>query len=476
MSPEMVAFSLLLIGLLLFVGKLIRIAWRPVQVIFLPASIIAGFIGLLLGPDVLGAVVEATAGEDAWLSGGMFPEEALEVWAELPELLISVVFATLFLGHRIPGPRQIWDRGGPQLAFGVVLGSGQYVVGILLTVLLLTPLFGINPMAGALVEIGFEGGHGTAAGLAGTFEDLGFEEGVDLALGLATVGIVSGVIFGVLLVNWGARRGRTVVLDAEAQISEDHRRGIVPEDVRKPGSIATVRPGSIDVLTFNIAVVAVAIIIGVILLEGFQALEAATWGQAGVEIFEHVPLFPLAMLGGAALQIVADRVDTRGLIDRGAMLRIQGLALDILIAAALATIALEVIGENLVPFLALGAAGIIWCVAVFLLLAHRIIPSFSFERGITDFGQSMGVTATGLILLRIVDSENDSPALEAFGYKQLGFEPFLGGGLITATSVPMIAQFGPWGFLGAMTALLALGLTAGLFYFGRMEEDETIPE
>lgn len=38
---------------------------------------------------------------------------------------------------------------------------------------------------GGLIEIGFEGGHGTAAGMADTFADLGFEEGADLALGLA---------------------------------------------------------------------------------------------------------------------------------------------------------------------------------------------------------------------------------------------------------------------------------------------------
>jgi glutamate:Na+ symporter, ESS family len=50
----------------------------------------------------------------------------------------------------------------------------------------------MNPIAGALIEIGFEGGHGTAAGLAGTFETFGFAEGADLALGLATVGLVAG--------------------------------------------------------------------------------------------------------------------------------------------------------------------------------------------------------------------------------------------------------------------------------------------
>ena len=34
-------------------------------------------------------------------------------------------------------------------------------------------------------------------------------------------------------------------------------------------------------------------------------------------------------------------------------------------------------------------------------------------------GQSMGVTATGILLLRMVDPENKSGAFESFAYKQL---------------------------------------------------------
>ncbi len=56
-------------------------------------------------------------------------------------------------------------------------------------------------MVGALIEVGFDGGHGSAAGLGDTFEELGFPEGQDLALGLATVGVVSGVVIGIALVN-----------------------------------------------------------------------------------------------------------------------------------------------------------------------------------------------------------------------------------------------------------------------------------
>ena len=46
-----------------------------------------------------------------------------------------------------------------------------------------------------------------------------------------------------------------------------------------------------------------------------------------------------------------------------------------------------------------------------------MIPKYWFELGIGDLGQSMGMTAAGLMLIRIVDSDGKTSAMEAFGYK-----------------------------------------------------------
>jgi hypothetical protein len=148
------------------------------------------------------------SGGPAALADGAIPRSVLDVWSALPGVLISVVFAALFIGKEIPAPRRIWEIAGPQVALGQSIAWGQYVVGIGLGMLVLSPVFGLDPMAGALIEIGFEGGHGTAAGLAGTFDEFGFAEGADLALALATIGLVSGVVLGTVLVNWAVRTGR----------------------------------------------------------------------------------------------------------------------------------------------------------------------------------------------------------------------------------------------------------------------------
>ncbi|MGY2002629.1 sodium/glutamate symporter [Blastococcus sp. SYSU DS1024] len=471
MSPDVIGLSLLVLGVLLLVAKLVRIRSRIAQKLFLPSSIIGGFLALLIGPEVVGSVAEAIGGEDAPLTGGLWPAEFLAVWASLPGLLISVVFATLFLGERIPKVKEAAELAGPQLALGVTMASGQYVIGLLLAVLLLVPFLGQDPMVGALIEVGFEGGHGTAAGLGTTFADLGLPEGQDLALGLATVGVVSGVVVGIALINWGVHTGRAQVLEHDAKTSLAEQRGLYEREEQPPAALMTVRTASVEPLAIHFAIVAVAILIGLGLLEGLQALEQALWADT-VALFEFVPLFPLAMIGGVLVQKFVDRFDRTGIVDRRMMLRIQGIALDLLIISALATLSIQAIAENWVTFLLLAVAGLSWNVGAFVFLARRMIPRFWFERGIGDLGQSLGVTATGLILIRVADPNAATPAMEAFGYKQLAFEPFFGGGLVTAASLPLIAQFGPVPLLIAMSVLLVLSLGTGILWFGRRTPEE----
>ncbi|NYH80588.1 ESS family glutamate:Na+ symporter [Actinopolyspora biskrensis] len=465
MSSETIGFALLLLGVLLLVAKLVRVKWRLAQKLFLPGSIIGGGIALLLGPDVFGNIA-AASGTDRFTEGGLFGSEIQQVWSALPGLLISVVFAGLFLGRRMPKAREAGRLAGPQIAFGLTLSSGQYVLGLLLALLVLSPVFGLPPLTGALIEIGFEGGHGTAGGLGGTFEEFGFAQGQDLALGMATIGLLSGIVIGIVLINWGARKGHAKELSADSTPTVSERMGLVEKENRRSAATLTVHPSSIEPLTLHFGFLALAIIIGQLLLWGLQALENMLWVDT-IEIFGYVPLFPLAMLGGILLQFVINRFDRAQVVDRMMIERIQGFALDMLIIAAMGTLSLEVIADNIVPFVLLAGCGIVWSVGAFLLLAPRMLPDYWFERGVGDFGQSMGVTATGLILMRIADPELRTPAYPAFGYKQLVLEPFFGGGLVTAAAIPLIVQFGAIPMLVVMTALLLVALLSGLFYFGR---------
>lgn len=470
MSAAMIGMSFLVLGVILLIGKWIRVMSPPIQKLFIPSSLIGGFLALFLGPEILGYLISCTGNSSTFLSGGIFPEEILHAWTTLPGIFINIIFATLFLGKKIPAIKDIWILAGPQVAHGQTIAWGQYVFGILVTMLILSPFFGMDPMAGALIEIAFEGGHGTAAGMATTFEELGFSDATDLALGLATVGILFGVIFGIVLLNYGVRSGKTNVLKDQSNISlnETYQKGIIDFDSRESAGKITTRPESIEPLSLHFAYVGVAIGIGYLILQAMIWIEAITWGQAtGVYLLSHVPLFPLAMIGGIILQLFLDKFDSYHTLDRNLMMRIQGLSLDILITSAIATLSLTVIGNNLIPFLILATVGIVWNLIAFLYLGPKMMPSYWFEKSIGNFGQSMGMTASGLLLMRIADPASESPALEGFGYKQLLFEPIVGGGIFTAASVPLIFYFGPMPMLILTAVVMLFWAGIGIFYFGR---------
>ncbi len=467
MSAELVGLSILFLGVFLIAGKILRMTVPVFSKYFLPSSIIGGLLVLAVGPEVLGVLSDYLP-NGYQMEYGLFNEDILSVFSSLPVLLINLIFATLFLGKKIPGFKKIWNIAGPQVSFGQTVAWGQYVLGLLLALLVLTPLFNSNPMVGALIEIAFEGGHGTSAGLAGTFSELGFEEGVDLALGLATVGVISGVVFGVALINWAVRHGKTNYLKNPEEFNENQLRGIIEVEEREESGWLTTSPQSIEPLAFHLSVAGLAILLGWGILELLIYVESTSWGaNDGFEIFVYLPLFPLAMVGGIIVQLFLDRFDTFQLIDRNTINRIQGLALDFLIVAALGSLSLEVIGTHIEVFLILAIAGICWNIFAFLIIAPRMIPKNWVERGIGDFGQSMGMTAAGLMLIRIVDTKGDARAMEAFGYKQLLFEPFVGGGLMTAASVPLIYQFGPVPVLIFSAVIMVVWCLVGFLHFGK---------
>ncbi len=460
-----VLFAFIMVGVLLLIARVIKHKVKIFQTLYIPESIIAGAIALLLGTGALGAIaVSAGASPDSYIAGGLFPEEMRTVWSQAPGVFINIVFAALFLGEHIPNPKEIWRKTAPQVAFGQTIAWGQYVIGILVTLVILIPLFGINPIAGALIEIGFEGGHGTAGGMSNTLSELGFAEGGDLALGLATVGIVSGIIFGTVLAHWGRQKGYIqsepiAVEDGDAQFQETASTE-PSSDLAKRSRL--MQNFLIDPLSLNFGFTGLAIAIGWIILQVLTLIESATWGRGGLELIGAVPLFPMALIGGIIIQVVMKRLDLDVLVIRRLQERIAGVALDLLVVTALASINLAVLGANIGVFLILSVVGIAWNVLSFMYIAPRMLPVYWFERGIGDMGQSMGVTATGILLIRMVDSENRTGAFESFAYKQLFFEPIVGGGLFTAAAPALIARFGLIPVLLLTAGLLAFWLIFGI--------------
>jgi ESS family glutamate:Na+ symporter len=424
------------LSLLIVVGKYLRVKIKLLQRLYIPTSVIAGILGLVIlqiGGDAIPA---------GWTAG----------WSKLPGFLINIVFAALFLGVTIPSLSTIWKKSAPQLAYGQVVAWGQYFVALLFVLFLLKPLFNIPDIFGVVLPVGFEGGHGTAAGLKETFETqymvnnkiFSYPEGTDLALASATMGVISAIIVGIILINWAVRKGYTQKLKSLDQLKKGEWGGFYNKDQRPIAGRQTVSADSIDSLALHLAIIGIAVLIGYYIKWGILGYEFLSPGLSKLKIFQGFPLFPLCMLGGLVVQIVVSKFKKVSPIDHSLMQRLSGTALDYLVVAAISTIRLEVIARDIIPLMAIVCVGILWNVFCVVWLARRFLPSHWFERSIAEMGQSMGVTATGLLLLRAVDPENETDAPSAFGYKQLLHEPIMGGGLWTSMAIPLVILQGGW--------------------------------
>jgi len=428
--------------ILIALGKFLRVKVGFLQRLYLPSSVIGGLLGLIV-LQVFGEWIPP-----GWTAG----------WSKLPGILINVVFAALFLGVSIPPLAAIWRKSGPQLAYGQIVAWGQYIVGLGLVLALLRPLFGVDPLFGVIVPVGFEGGHGTAGGLIPTFHRMGWAEGADYALASATAGIISAIVVGMGLVNWAARKGILSRFRRLDELTEEEIAGIYPEEKRPEAGKQTVIPDSVDSLALHVAVIGVAIVIGYAVKSLLIFIETRVPGVREHAVMRAFPLFPLCMIGGLIVQSCLSKFGRTSVVDRGLMQRIGGTALDFLVVAAVSTIRLEVVAKGFAPFIVIIAGGILWNVFCVVWLAKRLLPDTWFPRAMAEMGQSMGVTATGLLLLRVVDPESETEAPAAFGYKQLLHEPFMGGGLWTSTAVLLVWRQGAMPVLLISVAAVAVWL------------------
>lgn len=437
--------SIIVLGVIWIVARFIKRHTSILQRYFIPSSVVGGVVLLLLSSQVIDIIPEAIT---SWLS-------------VLPAVLINVVFAGLFIGKKIPGVGQIWRQAGPMIAFGNTMAWGMYVVAILLVLLVLGPVFGALPGFGALLEISFSGGYGTAAGLAPVFEKIGQSEVTAMALALATYSMVAAIVLGVMIINIYNHRIGRIIDKATMKVQQDRmiRNGYSLTHLTR--SLERKPLGNLLVITM----IGLAIVIGWLLLSGFVWAENLLLGDfTNIRVFANLPLFPMVMFGGLIIQAIIGKTNLAKSIDLKMVHSYSSVALDLLIITAIGTISLSVIANNFASFTSLALVGTAWVLFALFVLAPKYFRKHWFEYAMTDFGQAMGTTATGLLMNRLADPLNRTGAREAFAYKQLAYEPFMGGGIVTAFAVVAIVEFGLIPVLIVSTAVLVFWIVIGLVF------------
>ena len=407
-----------------------------------PEALVAGILGLLVAP-----------------SGPLplLPQHLMELWAELPLVLLTLVFGSLMLGKPLPKLGGLWRPVCGQVSLALVLAFGQYVVGGLAVLLVLQPWLGVSPVMACLIEVAYEGGHGSAAAMGPSYAALGFPGGQDLGLAMATVGLLSSTLVGGVVVVIGRQRGWLL-----AQAREEADSNAVPRALAGVGD-SGLPPNhpAWAAWAVNLAMVGIAVLIGVVLL---QLLHLGTDAIGGgvAEVGNALPVFPLAIIGSLLVRWWLERSGLSHWASTPIQNEIGTLSADLLITSATACLNLALLAADWLPLTVLALSGLIWNLGITLLLAPRLLPPDWFERAVLEFGQATGVAASGLLLLRMADPDDHSEALPAFSLKQLFLQPFLAGGVVTVVAPLAVAGWGLPIWTGFCLALVLLAGGAGL--------------
>ena len=402
-----------ILGILLLIATVIRVHIPLFKRLFIPASLIAGIIGLILGPHMLKVI----------------PAEIYTYWSALAGRLIVLVFAPMMITGSLPKFKKLANIAGPQVVFSYASTFLQYSLPLLLGAVLLGPVFGVNDLFGTIVEQGWAGGHGTSGGMSAIFNELGYPDGASLSVTSATVGLIFGIVGGTAIINFAVRKGWTSVL--KVQKNGEETSDLFGKERSQIGSNITISQDVIEGFAFHLSLIGVAMFIGWLLVKACK-----------IYLKFSVAWFVTAMIGGLIVQLVIGGTKWNKCIDKATMSRIQGISLEFLVAGAVASVNVPIVVAYAVPLLIQQISMMVAMVAMVFWLAPRVFKTNWLENAMVLFGTFCGVAATGLLLLRTVDPEMKTDVSEAFAARTPFCSPLLGGGLLTGITPGMVAQYG----------------------------------
>lgn len=451
------ATTFLFASFLLLVGLFLRVKLKLLQVLYVPAAISGGLVGLavLQGGNTLAESLglTSTAVPTEWLT------EQLKSW---PGFLIAVVFAGLFLDKPAKPFAEILRGAARQGNMVWIISLGQVGLGLLAVWLIIEP-FQLHPFGssvpiyfGQLIEAGFVGGHGTSAALGDVYEKLGYPAAKDLAFFMATIGLIYSVVSGIFFVNLAVRRGWT----RNGKVEIRQASGLEARYRAEKIGLGKVSAEVLDPLVFQGIILAAAFALGL----GMQQLLALAMQKIGLD-FGGLPLFMFTLLGGWLVRDAMRLLGIGDLLDPDTIRRLVAAAMEYLIVAAIASLNLTLVIQTIVPLSILLLVAFVWTAICLLLIGRRLLPAaYWFELGIINYGMATGVTASGLMLLRIIDKDFDSGAAEDYALAAPLSAPFVGGGLLTVIAFPqMILSLGVGFTAGVVLLVTAILVGVGLF-------------
>ena len=403
--------ALSLLSVLLLVGTFLRAKVKLFQSLYLPASVIGGFIGMIISPEILGR-----------FSNYSISEEWIKTYSLLPGILSVPIFAAIPLGMFLNENKNIKSMYPSKvlICFGLFqcASMSQSAIGYATNMFFskINPQLNMYRTFGYELSAGFAGGHGLAAATGKLLEGFGipqWEIAQGVALTTATIGLIGGIVFGIIFINLAVRKNKTKIIKRINDNADKSMEVGYNKDINKQNSLGreTFLSSSIETITFHLAIIFTVCGIAYIVLNLVKKMNIA-----GLNV---LPVWTYSMIIMFAFNFIIKKLNLVWMVDAKVKAKIMGTLSDFAIVSAMTSLPIKAIINYIAPITVMCILGfIITYLLVFPLNSFFFKEDYSFERAIISWGTLTGVLITGMTLLKICDPEYKSPALSEFS---LGF-------------------------------------------------------
>ena len=409
--------ALSLLSVLLLIGTFLRAKVKLFQSLYLPASVIGGFIGMIISPEILGR-----------FSNYSISEEWIKTYSLLPGILSVPIFAAIPLGMFLNSSNNSNEKKSIKslypskvlICFGLFQCAAmtQSAIGYVTNMFFskINPQLNMYRTFGYELSAGFAGGHGLAAATGKLLEGFGipqWEIAQGVALTTATIGLIGGIVFGIIFINLAVRKNKTKIIKRINDNVDKSMEVGYNKDINKQNSLGreTFLSSSIETITFHLAIIFTVCGIAYIVLNFVKKMNIA-----GLNV---LPVWTYSMIIMFALNFIIKKLNLVWMVDAKVKAKIMGTLSDFAIVSAMTSLPIKAIINYIAPITVMCILGfIITYLLVFPLNSFFFKEDYSFERAIISWGTLTGVLITGMTLLKICDPEYKSPALSEFS---LGF-------------------------------------------------------
>lgn len=382
MNSFMIAFGLASVALCL--GTLLRAKVGFLRNMLVPASVIAGILGLLFMNIVPGLGVNV--GTDA----SMYTD------------IVNHLFTISFISISLTGSSE-QDGNTTKSIFKGALAMGTlwcflYALTPLLGMLILAVLgkgFDMDVIYGSLIQFGFAQGPGQAAAYGALYESYGWENASMVAVTFATLGFVVAFGIGIPIAKYGISKG---IAKNCGKIDPTILKGYYKtEEQVSVMNRDTTCNSNIETLSFHFALIGLCYVLALGIAKLFTFLPGFLGSSMSGLMFMN------GMYAAYIVKAVMKKLKIDFLQDDALQSKITGWTADYLVVCAFMAVGFSVIKQWLLPIIIIAVVVSVVTFLTCVYFGQRIGGSNDFERVLGLFGTCTGTVPSGIALIRIVD-------------------------------------------------------------------------